>query len=412
MNATYGSMSMSGESFPACEKPGDVMQLKRKARSPFWQYDFYFEGKRYRGSTGEKTKAAADTVAATTLTRLTEGSTITKRSHRAPILREFSKRFLAWVQDSRNLKPKTRQFYLYGWRLLSLSRLASMPIDKLDKEIIDCTPFRRPVIDRQTGLATDEIVDCSAAYASNALRTLKRMLGLAEEWGVISKRPKFSVPAVPGRDRLIDGAAEAAFERELAGANPARNSLHARLRFRAWLVFVVMQDAGMRPVEVFAIRLEDIHWADRRIWIPSGKSAKARRFVGMTERMHEMLSVWCHGDESPGWLFPSPSSKTGHINTISQSFAAARARAGLDSRIVPYAARHTYGTYAMRATGNTFAVMKQMGHASLRSMEPYQHQEIDQLLDAVNQRNHDRAGTQAVLPNAGHTFGHTNSFVN
>jgi hypothetical protein len=62
----------------------------------------------------------------------------------------------------------------------------------------------------------------------------------------------------------------------------------------------------------------------------------------------------------------------------------------------------------MRATGNTFAVMKQMGHASLRSMEPYQHQEIDQLLDAVNQRNTGRAGTQSVLPDSGHTFGHTN----
>jgi integrase len=57
-------------------------------------------------------------------------------------------------------------------------------------------------------------------------------------------------------------------------------------------------------------------------------------------------------------------------------------------------ARHTYGTYTMRATGNTFAVMKQMGHASLRSMEPYQHQEIDQLLDAVNQRNTDRTTPQ------------------
>jgi hypothetical protein len=71
------------------------MQLYRKLGSPFWWYDFYFEGKRYRGSTGEKTKAAAGTVAAAALTRLTEGSTITKRSQKAPILREFSKRFLA-----------------------------------------------------------------------------------------------------------------------------------------------------------------------------------------------------------------------------------------------------------------------------------------------------------------------------
>jgi hypothetical protein len=70
------------------------MKLVKKTRSPFWWYDFYFEGKRYRASTGEKTKAAANTFAANALTRLTEGSTLTKRSHRAPSLREFSKRFL------------------------------------------------------------------------------------------------------------------------------------------------------------------------------------------------------------------------------------------------------------------------------------------------------------------------------
>jgi hypothetical protein len=56
-------------------------------RSPFWWYDFYFEGKRYRASTGQESKAAAGTVAAAALTRLTEGSNITKRSHKAPPLR-------------------------------------------------------------------------------------------------------------------------------------------------------------------------------------------------------------------------------------------------------------------------------------------------------------------------------------
>src|SRR5258708_31879871 len=93
LKATYESMPTSGESFPACERPGDVMKLVKKERSPYWWHDFYFQGKRYRGTTGEKTKGAAVTAAAALLTRLTEGSTTTKRSHRAPTLREFSKRF-------------------------------------------------------------------------------------------------------------------------------------------------------------------------------------------------------------------------------------------------------------------------------------------------------------------------------
>jgi integrase len=53
---------------------------------------------------------------------------------------------------------------------------------------------------------------------------------------------------------------------------------------------MIMQDTGMRPSEVFEMRLENQDWAERRVWISSGKTAKSLRFVGMTERMHELLS--------------------------------------------------------------------------------------------------------------------------
>ena len=106
------------------------MKLYKKQGSPFWWHDFYFDGKRYRASTGEKTKAAAGTVAAAALTRLTEGGTITKGGQKAPTLREFSKRFLTWTQNSSTIKPNTRRYYEYGWRLLSLRCLPLCPSTK------------------------------------------------------------------------------------------------------------------------------------------------------------------------------------------------------------------------------------------------------------------------------------------
>jgi integrase len=374
------------------------MKLVRKPGSPFWWYDFYFEGKRYRASTGEKTKAAASTVAAAALTRLTEGSTITKRSHRAPTLREFSKRFLDWTENSSTLKPNSRRYYHYGWRLLSYTMLASIPIDQLTAENIDVVKFRRPFLDRKNGKKTDTIVDCSPAYTAQALRTLKAMMGKAKEWKVLRERSSFTIPKVPGRDALIDDVAEAAIERELSNSKTGQSLA----RYQAWLVTMIMQDSGMRPSEVFVIRLEDIHWAKRRIWIPSGKTERSRRYVGMSERMHKVLSTWCSGDAGPGWLFPSRS-KAGHLLSIAGSFKAARDRAGLDSRIVPYCARHTYGTDVMEATGNPFVVSKSMGHADIKSMEPYQHSKTAPLVIAINQRNANRMAPSGV----GHTFGHS-----
>jgi integrase len=142
----------------------------------------------------------------------------------------------------------------------------------------------------------------------------------------------------------------------------------------------------MRPDEVFPMRIENLYWEANRIWIPQGKTPKARRFVAMSERAKTMLRQWC-ADRSEGWVFPSSRSKSGHLTTIAKGFQAARGRAGLDRKLVPYSARHTYGTYTMEKSGNVFAVAKSMGHVDLKSMEPYQHQELEPLREIIDQRN-------------------------
>jgi hypothetical protein len=50
-----------------------------------------------------------------------------------------------------------------------------------------------------------------------------------------------------------------------------------------------------------------------------------------------------------------------------QGFQAARGRAGQDKKLVPYSARHAYGTYTMEKSGNAFAVSKSIGNADLKS---------------------------------------------
>jgi integrase len=187
-----------------------------------------------------------------------------------------------------------------------------------------------------------------------------------------------------GRDRLIDDQTEDCLERAYRRPITHRRTRH--MREQAWLVMVILQDCGMRPDEVFPMRIENVHWESNRIWIPEGKTKKARRFVAMSERVKTLLQRWC-GDRREGWVFASHRSKSGHLTTIAKGFQAARERAGLDKKLVPYSARHTYGTYTMERSGNAFAVAKSMGHVDLKSMEPYQHQELEPLREIINQRN-------------------------
>jgi integrase len=164
-------------------------------------------------------------------------------------------------------------------------------------------------------------------------------------------------------------------------------------------VLVIAQDTGMRPSEIFRMRVENLNFAARRIWNPYGKTEKARRFVPMSDRMAEILSVRCSGRKE-GWIFPSARSKCGHITSISKSFQALRVRTGISKKIVPYSARHTYGSYTLAATGNLFAVAGSMGHVDTKSMEPYQHHDLEALREAINRRNEADSGF-------GHIFGHT-----
>ena len=212
--------------------------------------------------------------------------------------------------------------------------------------------------------------------------------------------PKFRLSKAPGRDRMIDERAEDDLEQ--AYLEPVGHGRIKRLRQQAWLVVVILQDSGMRPDEVFPMRIENIYWDQNRIWVPEGKTDNATRFVPMSDRMKTMLRAWC-GSRREGWVLPSSRSKSGHLTTIAKGFQAARGRAGLDKKVVPYSARHTYGTYTMEKSGNAFAVSKSMGHADLKSMEPYQHQELEPLRTAINQRNQRKKFGQVfgqVLENA------------
>jgi integrase len=126
----------------------------------------------------------------------------------------------------------------------------------------------------------------------------------------------------------------------------------------------------------------------------------------MSERMLSLLNSWCNG-RTEGWVFPSSKSQSGHLVTIHKGFRAACDRQKIHG-IVPYSARHTYGTFGMAATKNVFAVAKAMGHADIKSMEPYQHPELTELNQAINRRNRERDAPKDSQ-HFGHTLRHTAS---
>ena len=151
-------------------------------------------------------------------------------------------------------------------------------------------------------------------------------------------------------------------------------------------VLVVSQDTGMRPEEVFRIRIENIDWSQRLIFNPNGKTKAAHRHVPISERMLNLLLIRC-SNKPEGWLLPSRRAECGHLTTVAKQFRDARTKAGLPQSLVLYCARHTFGTAAYEETGNLAMVMNVMGHTDARTAMRYQHPVLDSVREAIDQRN-------------------------
>src|SRR4029077_12482061 len=83
-------------------------KLFKKRKSQFYWYDFTVRGQRYRGSTNETRVARASKIAGLRLAQVVENTDPLPK--KAPVLSEFSRRFLEWLENV-TLEDKTKTYY-------------------------------------------------------------------------------------------------------------------------------------------------------------------------------------------------------------------------------------------------------------------------------------------------------------
>jgi len=100
---------------------------------------------------------------------------------KAPVLLEFCRRFLGWLNDVR-LEDRTKTYYRDGWRLLKTTTIVGMRLDQITRNVVETLKFSG-----------------SSSNANCALRTLRRMRHKAEEWKLIRRAPKLKLLKEFGR---------------------------------------------------------------------------------------------------------------------------------------------------------------------------------------------------------------------
>ena len=342
------------------------MVYKPKGRR-FYLIEFRYHGKRIFKRTKFTHIDDARSVESAIRTELERGNYGILKPRPLPSLAEFLKgEFLPFIESRfRQSKPNTAVYYQRGAKMLLASPLASMKLDA--------------ITDREAGQFIAAHPNWAAAYTNKALRTLRRALNLAHEWGKLNRKTKISLArGERQRDRVLSH--EEAQTYLAACPQPWKDAA------------TVILGTGMRPGECCALRWEHVLLGEEGglIQIAEGKIKSGTPHLAHGPRRAEGDEGEAQGAGCPakGWVFPSKA-KSGHLGWwgyLDQHEEGAeenlrrRTRRTLLIPMVapfePYCLRHTALTWIAPHT-DPYTLAKIAGHGSIAITMRYCHPQAE-----------------------------------
>jgi integrase len=332
----------------------------------YYMVKFMWQGKLIRKSTRCGSAKDARTVEGRIRSELGKGNWGILQSKPRTTLAEFLREdFLPYTESKFQSTRKTRDYYKYGADSLLKSDLAGLRLDEITGQHAEQYAARLSARLKPT------TINCG-------LRTLRRALALAEEWGKLDRAPKV-------------GLAKGEYQRErVLTEEECRDYLAACSQPWRDAATLILGE-GMRPGECYVLRWEHVllNGHGGLIQIARGKSKAARRLLPMAPEVYWALKARhdAQGCPTEGWVFPTASA-SGHMEESSAKQWHAKALASLEKArkdnpglpeikpFEPYCLRHTFGTQ-MAPKCDVFTLARIMGHSSITITQRYCHPQAD-----------------------------------
>jgi integrase len=328
-------------------------------RGRIYWYHFLFNGCHIQESTKQGNPRVARQMEAAHRTALAKGEVGIRERKRLTLAAFLKDEFLPFVKSKFASKPGTLRYYSYGVSTLLKSDFASLDVSEInDKHAAQYGASRAGV---------------SASCINCGLRTLRRALALAYQWGKLDKPAKITLAkGERQRERVLSDAEVEAYL--AACPQPWKDAA------------TIMLGTGARPGEVFALRWEHValNGQGGLLQIVAGKSRAARRMLPLVPAVYGALKSRFleHGKPESGWVFPADT-PSGHLEgyCAKNQHAAALKAARLEDKplrpFCPYTLRHTALTRLAEAGCDAFTLARIAGHSSITITQRYCHPQAD-----------------------------------
>jgi integrase len=327
-----------------------------KRGGKIWWYEFWFQGRRIQESSGRTNKTEALRDEAKRKCELLDRRAGLSLKKRAPAkFEEHVQEFLAW--SKRQHRAKTRE--LHGTNCDTLLRFfRGYWLDEITQGNVEDFKLARANEERRN--ARDGSI-VSPATVNRAITTLKKLFNHAEKCGYGVPNPTRNVQFLdegPGRMRVVS------FDEEISYLSRASQPLKD--------IAQIILDTGLRPEEVFRIRVENLDFIARTIFNPFGKTKAARRKVTMTEDVYALLTT--RAKKAKGvFVFPSKNGVETPIGSVRKAHDTAVEKAGIKDHFRLYDLRHTFATRAVAAGVDLPTLSAMLGHKSIQMTMRYVH---------------------------------------
>jgi integrase len=337
------------------------MSLYRRGK--LWWARIEIKGVPYQFSTKETNKTKAKWVESRKRDELIADS------GKAPTLKDFRDRFVKYLPA--RVSKQTEKFYTEHLKpLLEFPALANCRLDRINSAVIeDFVQWRKP----QKGASGPVAV----ATINHNLRTLRRVLHVAQEWEVIARVPKI---------KLLTG--ETQREYVISDADIDR---FYKLGTTMGRLVPFLCDTGLRRSEVCGLTWSAVNFKLHSIEVLKGKTKYSRRRIPLTSRAERILAEIKKRQEQAGiesdYVFTLKTSLGGrdHVTPtwMSHMFNAVRQQLKLPDACVLHATRHTFCTRLGERGADAFAIQKLAGHSSIVISQRYVHAQGPRLNTAI-----------------------------
>ncbi|MEO0897173.1 MAG: tyrosine-type recombinase/integrase [Bacteroidota bacterium] len=137
-------------------------------------------------------------------------------------------------------------------------------------------------------------------------------------------------------------------------------------------IISLIYSTGLRLGETTRIRIDDIMWDRRQIFIKGGKGKKDR-FVLLSEKIAGLIQTYRKEYQPQYWLFEGQTGGQYSSRSIQNIMRAGVRKSGINPYATIHTLRHSFATHLLERGTDLRYIQHILGHSSIKTTEIYMH---------------------------------------